>query len=176
MIFYDNVDKALVKFIKNCIPSCNNILPFNPKLETTDLEKPCVTFYQYDENANSKLKNFNSKSHEDLNNGTIKITESPDKIDIKYQIDIWTETRRDLNLLTREWLTNNPTMYNVIPVLNDKDEVYLANMKRVGFNNLSGLNNDFRYSYQYAVTIPLPSVSVIKNKAVDGTEITKKEL
>lgn len=174
MIFYDNVDLSLVEYIKHCIPSCTNVLMYNPKVDNTNMEFPCVTVLQTGETFNKNLKNFNNKIHEDLNNGTIKITKAPDMLSIEYQIDIWSNSRRDLNYLVREWLTKNPFENGVLPVRDDFDTTYIANFKRKGFRNLNSLQdaqNIFRYSYIYVITVPLPSESKIRYRVRNITPI-----
>lgn len=160
MIWMTEVDTSLKQHLTELFPDVHVIFSI-PDIKENEEIYPTISITPLDLRINDKLRDYNSVTRDvDKEKGIVTRTDSPEYIDVPYQIDFWTSTPMLINTLTGTWTMEHPKISTILLKGTEEGEEYVAVMTFQGnnqFDKAKGEQSIFRRAYTYTITIQVPN-------------------
>lgn len=165
-VWYEEVDRALIKFIKEHIQVVDrktkkyvpvNAIVRNPQ-EESQIKNPCVTIYHYGEYQDRFRYDWRDQVvSKDTSRGTAIMEESAKPYNMLVQIDFWSDYQKEINDMTKQWCSSFDYQ-GYLEVVDSSGETRYCTVNKKGFNkqdyNDTG-ERQFQRTYNYEIWVEL---------------------
>lgn len=167
-VWYEEVDRALIKYIKSNILVIDrktkkyvplNVIVRNPQGDA-QIQNPCATIYHYGEYQDKfRYEWQNQVVSKDLEKGVATISESAKPYNMLVQIDFWSDYQKEINDMTKQWCSSFDYQ-GYLEVVDSSGETRYCTVNKKGFNkqdyNDTG-ERQFQRTYNYEIWVELDS-------------------
>lgn len=158
-VWLEQVDTALVAHFKGIFPK-HHIFIRKPDEDFKIEVYPCIGLYCTGYRRDS-LRYFDRlKDIGEVEEDFIRVYEkSAVPYNLDYQVEFWTKTQVEMNLMTRLWLGNTPEGYINLPVVDLSGNIRNSFMRQessiVRSDLLRGKNRIFRTVFSYVIWVEI---------------------
>lgn len=165
-VWFEQVDSALISFIKSKINMYNNegvlySIPVSVRKPDEDFkieQYPSITIYNTSSRFADERYDREAKIAYRSGNGKVQLEDLALPYDLFYQIDFWSRTQTEMNEMTRLWLGKVPKYFNL--AVKDmsgiiRDCFVLQRSDLVKDDYLQGYDRTFHSTITYRISVEL---------------------
>lgn len=188
--WYGDVDRALMKEIKECVkvPSKrsgslveledSHIVVMKPEEDYKIEVYPSVSIYNISTTHNAQRYQYADKYDVTLDHENAQMSYRKPNVtfDLKYQIDFWAKFQSDMNTMVQTWLVDHFRQFNLDI---ESDSGYSCNVLQEGTITKSDLLEDnkriFHSIINYVIWVEIEDERVYNKPIVEGVTINTHE-